>query len=133
MLRDHSPVCPVCDVGVLWPNGWVDQDANWYGGRPQLRRHCVRWGPSSPLPKKWHSHQDATWYGGRPPPRRHCVRWGPTCPTERGQHPRPPFGPCLLWPNGRPFQQLLSSYWSSYITQLCYNTVIFCEVVFLCK
>ena len=19
-------VCPVCDVGVLWPNGWMDQD-----------------------------------------------------------------------------------------------------------
>jgi len=20
-------VCPVCDVGVLWPNGWMDQHA----------------------------------------------------------------------------------------------------------
>ena len=19
-------ICPVCDVGVLWPNGWMDQD-----------------------------------------------------------------------------------------------------------
>ena len=26
----------------LWPNGWMDQDANWYGGRPRPRRHCVR-------------------------------------------------------------------------------------------
>jgi len=24
------------------------QDTTWYGGRPQPRRHCVRWGPSSP-------------------------------------------------------------------------------------
>ena len=23
----------------------------WYVGRPQQRRHCVRWGPSSPSPK----------------------------------------------------------------------------------
>ena len=24
------------------PNGWMDQDAIWYGGRPQPKRHCVR-------------------------------------------------------------------------------------------
>jgi len=29
----------------------MDQDATWYAGRPQPRRHCVRWGPSSPLKK----------------------------------------------------------------------------------
>jgi len=23
MLRDLSPPCPVCNVGVLWPNGWM--------------------------------------------------------------------------------------------------------------
>jgi len=38
-------VCPVCDVGVLWPNGWMDQDTSWHGGRHRLRPHCVRWGP----------------------------------------------------------------------------------------
>jgi len=21
----------VCNVGVLWPNGWMNQDATWYG------------------------------------------------------------------------------------------------------
>ena len=32
MLSDRCPVClscavcPVCNVGVLWPNGWTDQD-----------------------------------------------------------------------------------------------------------
>jgi len=36
---------------LLWPNGWVDQDTTWQGGRPQPKRHCVRWGPSSPSPK----------------------------------------------------------------------------------
>jgi len=39
--------CPVCDVGVLWPNGWRDQDETWHGGRPRPRPHCVRWGPIS--------------------------------------------------------------------------------------
>jgi len=33
---------------LLWPNGWMDQDATWYEGRPQPRPHCVTWGPSSP-------------------------------------------------------------------------------------
>jgi len=31
---------------LLWPNGWIHQDATWYGGRPQPRRLCIRWGPS---------------------------------------------------------------------------------------
>jgi len=32
---------------LLWPNGWMDEDAAWYGSRPQLRPHCIRRGPSS--------------------------------------------------------------------------------------
>jgi len=32
MLSDRCLSCPVSDVGVLWPNGWMDQDAIWYGG-----------------------------------------------------------------------------------------------------
>jgi len=31
---------------LLWPNGWMDQDATWYGGKPRPRRHCIRWGRS---------------------------------------------------------------------------------------
>jgi len=38
----------VCDVGVLWTNGWTGQDEIWHGGRPPPRPFCVRWGPSSP-------------------------------------------------------------------------------------
>jgi len=57
-----------CNIGVLWPNGWMDQDAIWYAGRPRPRQHCVRWLSATPT-----------------------------------------FGPCLLLPNGRPSQQLLSS------------------------
>jgi len=73
----------------------MDQDETWLGGRPRPRPHCVRWGPSSPSPKRGHSSppplfgpclllpngwmdQDATWYGGRPLPRPHCVRRQPS-------------------------------------------------------
>ena len=52
MLSDHCPAClsvyPVCNVGVLWPNGWMDQDETWHGGRPLSRPHCVRWGLALP-------------------------------------------------------------------------------------
>jgi len=40
------------DSGPLPPQGHT-----WHGGRPRPRRHCVRWGPSSP-PQK----------GAQPPP-----------------------------------------------------------------
>ena len=71
------PVLSVCDIDVLWPNGWMDQDATWYGGRPRPHRHCVRFELSS-------------------------------APT-RGTPASPIFGSCLLWPNGRSSQLLLSS------------------------
>ena len=41
---------------LLWPNGCINQDSTWYGGRLQPRWHCVRWGPSSPS-LKGHSPQ----------------------------------------------------------------------------
>ena len=33
--------CPVCDVVVLSPNGWMDQDEIRHAGRPQPWSHCV--------------------------------------------------------------------------------------------
>ena len=42
---------PLFGPCLLWLNGWMDQDASWYGGRPRPRPHCVRLGPSSP-PKR---------------------------------------------------------------------------------
>jgi len=35
MLSDRC--LSVCDVGVLWPNGWMDYDATWYGSRSRSR------------------------------------------------------------------------------------------------
>ena len=42
---------PIVGPFLLWPNGWMHQDATWYGGRPQPRRLCVRWRPSYPQKK----------------------------------------------------------------------------------
>jgi len=87
------PVVSVCNVGVLWPNGWMDQDETWHASRPRTGHIVLDGDPASP-PPKGHSpqfltlsvmakrlDQGATWYGGRPRPRRHCVRWGPISPS----------------------------------------------------
>jgi len=44
----------------------------------------------------------------------------PAPPPRKGTQQPPLFGPCLLWPNGRPPQQLLSS---------CYN--VSCMISYL--
>ena len=107
---------PILGPFLLWPNGLMHQDATWYGGRPQPRRLCVRWGPSFPSPKR----------GRRPSPQCsahvHCgqtagcinlprgVEVGlspgdfvtdgdPAPPPQKGTEP-PIFSPCLLWSNG---------------------------------
>jgi len=108
-------VCPVCDVGVLWPNGWIDQDETWHADRPRPWPHCVRRGTTSPpqkgfapisspyllWPNCW-MDQDGIWHGGGSRSRPHCARWGPSYPpAKRVQSPLPPiFDPFLLWPNG---------------------------------
>jgi len=96
-------VCLVCDVGVLSPNGWTDQDETWRAGRPRPWPHCVRWGPGSPSPKGAQPpifrpyllrlngciDQDATWYGGRPASAQVTVFNGdPATPRKKGHtHP----------------------------------------------
>jgi len=47
------PVCCVCDVGVLWPKVWTDQDETWHAGRPRPG-HTVLDGDPSPPPLKGH-------------------------------------------------------------------------------
>ena len=42
---------PIFGPFLLWPNGGMNQDGTWYGGRLQPRRLCVRWGPSFTSPK----------------------------------------------------------------------------------
>ena len=105
---------PIFGLCLLWPNGWMDQDATWYGGRPRRRRHCVRWGPIS-LPERactapnFRSMSIVA-------KRLQCIRiplgtevdlslgdivvdGKPAPPPLKGQSPRI-FGQCPLWPNG---------------------------------
>jgi len=97
---------PIFGPCLLWPNGCMDQDATWHGGRPRPGPHCARWGPSSPPQKGPQApnfrpifgllcpngcmDQDATWHEGRPRPRPHCARWGPMSPPpkEHSRHPQ---------------------------------------------
>ena len=108
---------------LLWPNGWMDQDATWYGGRPRPTRHCVRCGPSYPQ-KIGHTHshpilgqcllwpngwmdEDAAWYRSRPRLRPHCTR------RESGTAPPLLFLAHVYCGHGRPSQLLLSSCYKS--------------------
>jgi len=45
--KGHSSP-PLFVLHLLWPNGWMRQDTTWYGGRPRLRRPCVRRGDPAP-------------------------------------------------------------------------------------
>ena len=49
LQRGQSP--QIFGPYLLWPNAWMDQDATWYGSRPQPKRHYVRLGSSSPPQK----------------------------------------------------------------------------------
>jgi len=46
LVRDQAPLITkgaeplIFGQCLLRPNGWMHQDATWYGGRPQPRRHC---------------------------------------------------------------------------------------------
>jgi len=98
---------PIFGPCLLWPNGCMDQDATWHGGRPRPGPHCARWGPSSPPQKGPQApnfrpifgilcpngcmDQDATWYGGRPRPKRHCIRSDPDPPPQKGDRAPPQF------------------------------------------
>jgi len=82
----------VCDVGVLWPNSWMDQDEAWRGGGPRPSHIMLGGDPAPPeghrppifgpcllWPSCW-MDQGATWYEGMPRPREHCVICGPISP-----------------------------------------------------
>jgi len=52
---------PIFGPCLLWPNGWMDQNATWYGSRPQLRPHCVRRGLAPPLAAKGAQQPASFW------------------------------------------------------------------------
>jgi len=50
--KRHTHPYPIFGPCLLWSNGLIDQHSTWYGGKPRLRRRCVRWDRSSPPPLK---------------------------------------------------------------------------------
>jgi len=96
--KKAQPPHPIFGPRILWPNGWMDQDATWYGGKCRPRRRCVRWGRSFPPPKRGTAPQfsvhvyccqtvgwileDATWYGSRSRSRPHCIGLGLSSPWQ---------------------------------------------------
>jgi len=110
--RGAEPPSPIFSPCLLWPNGWMNQDGTWHGGRPWSRPHCAV-GTQLPSPEEGRAPNfrpifivakrlDASrchlvWR--RSQPRRLCVRWGPSPPSQKVAEP-PIFGPRLLWPNG---------------------------------
>jgi len=95
---------------VLWPNGWTDEDKTWRAGMHRPCPHCVRWGPSSPLPKghiplQFLVHICCGQMAGRiKMPLGMDVDLGPgdfvLDGDPKGAQPHPIFGPYLLRPNG---------------------------------
>ena len=99
---------------LLWPNGWMLQDANWYGGRPQPADFVLGGDPAPFSPKGAGPQFSAHVYCGQ------TAAWikmplgtevdlgpcdivfdvDPATPRKKAHHPHPIFGPCLLWPNG---------------------------------
>jgi len=117
----------IIDPFLLWPNGWMHQDATWYGGRFQPRRFCVRWGPSPlPKPKSILWPQRDAWIKmplgtevGLGLDLRDIVLNGDPAPAPLKRHRPPIFGQYSLWPNrlidtwygGRPRPRRLCVRW----------------------
>ena len=55
--KKGTPTPPNFGPCVLWPNGWMDEDADWYGSRPRPRPYCTRRGPT---PSSHKSGTDST-------------------------------------------------------------------------
>ena len=99
---------------LLWPNGWMDQGATWYGGK--LRPcHIVIDGTQLPLKRGTAPHFSAHVYCAQtagwikmPPGTKVGFGQVTLCYTgihlpHKGHSPQI-FGPCPLWPNSRPSQ-----------------------------
>jgi len=108
-MRDRLGTIHVPKIGNCAPLGggsWVHGDPaplERYSNHPlPLFGICLLW-PKTRLDSGWIKMPLDIDYGGRPRPSPHCVRWGPSFPSERGTAALPLlFGPCLLWPHGRP-------------------------------
>jgi len=104
------PVCPICNVDVLWPEvGWIKMKLGMEVGLGP--GHIVLDADTaSPLQKGHNPQVSAHVYCGwiKMPlgvevglgPGHIVLDESPAPPQKRGAQPPPMFGPCLLWPNG---------------------------------
>ena len=98
---------PIFGPFLLWPNGCMDQNATWYGGRPRVGLRDIVFDVDPATPRKmahppppnfcpcllWPNgwmDEDAAWYGSRPRLRPHCTRRGPSS-RERSTAAPPSF------------------------------------------
>ena len=100
---------PIFGPCLLWPNGWMDQDATWHGGRP-CPVHIALDGDTAPLPQKG---DRAHLYCGQTAgcikmllgmevglsPGDFVLDGDPAPVPKKGRSPLI-FGPRLLWLNG---------------------------------
>ena len=120
--KGAQPPSPIFGQCLLWPNVWMDQDATWYGCRPQQRGICVRlrFSPPSPISAHVYCGQTAGWIK-IPLGMEVGLGSGHIVLHENPAHlkgAQPPiFGPCLLWPNGRPPQLLLNTCYRQHCAQ----------------
>jgi len=99
-LKGHRP--PILGPCVLWPKGWMDQHATWYGGiglsqgdivldgdqvLPQKRAQLPIFDPHVLWPNGCVYH-DTTWYGCRPQRRRQLCYMGHSSPPLKGHSPQ---------------------------------------------
>jgi len=96
-----EPPSPIFGPFPLWPNGWMDQDGTWHGGRPWSTPQCARSGHSSPPQKGGRAPQfSAHLYCGQRAgcinvplgvevgiSLGDCVRWGPSHYAQKGRSP----------------------------------------------
>ena len=124
LVERYGPSSPLPKKGAEPPSqfsahvycsqtSFMYQDATWYRGRPQPRRHCVRWEPSSPSHKRAQLSQFlANVHCGQRLDGLRChLVWryvsaqatlclmGIPLPQKKGTAPYPIFGPGLLWPS----------------------------------
>jgi len=66
----HNPA--IFGPCLLWPKGWMGQDATWYGDRHRSMPHCVRWDPAPPRK----GAQQPPTFGSR-------LLWSNGCPSQQ--------------------------------------------------
>jgi len=120
--KGHNPQ-PIFGQCLLWPIGWMVQDATWYGGKPRPRRRCVMGsqtpppgainGANPPFSAYVYCGQKAGWMKAQLGTEvdlgpGHIVLDGDSAPCERGTA-APVFSAHVYCGHGGPSQLLLTA------------------------